>query len=113
VTFDYDRDVDRFVEERLGEGTLPSNDALKLAVLEHPLEAFEVGETYDKGELTDRLGESLDDPVLARRELANFGYVDHQHLDGTYTVRKRSLSEADVRSISRLERHAEDLGLLE
>ena len=101
--------MDRCVEE----GRLPRSDALKLPVLERVPDEFEVGEPDAKEDLTGTLGEYFDDPVLVRRELVNFGYVGHDNTAGTYTVRKRSLTEEDVRSISRLERHARDLGLIE
>lgn len=113
MAIDYDRDTEAFAEKCKSDGKLPRNDALKQIVLQDLVADLDDDRTYDKSEIDELVGEHFDDHVLVRRELVNFGYLSQDHLAGTYEVRKRELAEDDFREISRLERHAEDLGILE
>jgi hypothetical protein len=114
MELEYDRDTDAFFERCVDQGTFPRNDALKLVVLERILEeSFTVGETYEKSTVNERLEPYHEDYILLRRELVNFGYCRYDHLTNEYTVETAELSESDIRSISRLERHARSLDLLE
>jgi hypothetical protein len=113
MTLTYDRDREAFFEECRERGRLPKNDALKLIVLERLLEPLEVGETYMKAELNERVEPHFDDHALVRRELVNFGYCRYDNRTNEYTVEKTTFDEDDLGEISRLERHARDVGLVE
>jgi hypothetical protein len=110
----YDRDRDDYFQRCRESGSIPSNDALKLVVLERLLDAeFELDETYDKATVTARLREHFKQAILLRREFVNFGYMGYDNRANEYTVRKLELDEADVRENRRLERHAKDIGVLD
>jgi hypothetical protein len=114
VSLDFDRDREAFFEKHRRNDSVPSNSALKLLVLEELLaREFEAGETYSKAELTDRIGDHFDRPIELRRELVNFGYARHDNRENTYTVRSLELSEAEIRENAHLERHAQEIGVLE
>lgn len=110
---EFDRDTDDVLENALDSGRLPRNDALKQVVLEAVVADLEPGATYDKTRIDETVAEFFEDYVTVRRELVNFGYLSHDHLEGTYEVRKLKLTEEDYRDNTRLERHAKDLGILE
>lgn len=112
MAVNYDRDPEEFFEQRLESGRLPKNDALKQIVLERLVDRFD-DTTYAKTEVNEMLGDDFDDHVLVRRELVNFDYLSYDNTENTYEVRKRTLTEEDYRTNTRLERHARDLGLLE
>ena len=114
MSLDFDRDREDFFEKHRRNDSIPSNSALKLIVLEELLaREFAAGETYNKAELTDRIGDHFERPIALRRELVNFGYARHDNRENTYTIRTLELSEVDVRENAHLERHAEELGVLE
>ena len=114
MPLDFDRDREDFFEKHRRNDSVPSNSALKLIVLEELLaREFEAVETYSKAELTERIGNHFDRPIALRRELVNFGYARHDNTANTYTIRTLELSEADVRENAHLERHAEEVGVLE
>jgi hypothetical protein len=113
MNLDYDRDPDKYYEQRLDSGRLPNNDALKQIVLERLVEQFDDDTTYTKSEVDEVLAADFEDHVLVRRELVNFGYLSYDNTANTYDIRKRELTEDDYRQNTRLERHARDLGLLE
>ena len=113
MAIEFDRDTDEFFRRCVDEQTVPGNDALKQIVLERIAAAFELGETYEKAAVNETIQEYFEEYVFLRRELVNFGYLTHDNRAGTYTAEKHELSEADFRSISRLERHARDIGVLE
>jgi hypothetical protein len=110
---EFDRDEDAFFERCVADGVFPRNDALKQIVLERVVADLEFEATIEKADLNETIAEYYDDYALVRRDLVNFGYLDHDHLAGTYEVAKRELEAADYREISRLERHARDLGVLD
>ena len=109
----YDRDPDAFFEKCRANQTFPRNDALKLIVLERLLEAFDEGETYTKTDVNAKIESTFDEYILIRRDLVNFGYLRYDNRENTYTVDRTELSRDAIRDISRLERHARDIGALE
>jgi len=113
MSLTYDRDREAFFEECRARGRLPSNDALKLIVLERLLEPLDVGETYTKAELNEHVEPHFDDHALVRGELVNVGYCRYNDLTNEYTVERATFDEDDIGEISRLERHARDIGLVE
>lgn len=74
---------------------------------------METGRTYSKSDVNEKIESHFADFVMVRRELVNFQYLEYDHRTNEYTVVRRQLSEEDVRAISRLERHAKDIGLLD
>lgn len=113
MSFCYDRSRPDFFENCVEHQTFPRNDALKLIVLEEILDDFEVGETYSKSKVNEKIQQYFDEYVMIRREFVNFRYVQYDNTENEYTVMKNELSEDDAREISRLERHARDIGVLD
>lgn len=109
----YDRDTEEYVEQCRENQNFPRNDALKLIVLERLLEAFEESETYTKSDVNAKIKQYFDEYILIRREFVNFGYLQYDNRQNTYTVKTLELSIDEIRDISRLERHARDLGILD
>jgi len=110
---EYDRNRDEIIDEWQRKEGLPGNDALKLVVLERIMTEFEAGVVYTKDEVDAVIQDRFDDHVTVRRELVNFGYMGYDNRANEYEVRTHELTEEDVREISRLEHHAEAIGLLD
>lgn len=93
---------------------MPSNDAIKLIVLERIMTAFESGEVYPKSTVNETIREQFDRQYTSiRRDLVSFGYLSYDNRTNEYRVETQSLSEADVRDNDWLTRHAKEIGLIE
>ena len=111
---EFDRNREEFFEKCVESGSFPRNDALKLIVLERIMaNEFRNGEVYTKAAVNEKVAAYFEDVELVRREFVNFRYLQYDNRANEYTAMKKSLSEGDVREISRLERHARDIGALD
>jgi hypothetical protein len=83
--------------------TLPKDDLKKQPILEEVMNYFEEGEEFNEVLLNDILKNmDLDDYVMFRRELVNFGYLERDAHKGLYWVRKKKLSEDDLKKIAEM-----------
>lgn len=114
MPLEFDRDRETVFERCRTNGTVPSNDAVKLIVLERLMEAFEPGEVYHKSAVNEAIRDHFDRQFTSiRRDLVSFGYLSYDNRANEYRVETRSLSESDVRANDWLARHAKDIGLIE
>ena len=89
---------------------LPTSDLEKQEVLKEIAKNFKKDKDYSSSEVTSIL-ESLEveDPVLFRRELANFGYLKQDPYKNKYIVEKYELSKEELEKIK--ERY-DEMGML-
>jgi len=79
---------------------LPKNDLLKQEVLKKVIVKFEKNKKYKGAEVAEILKQcNVDDYVLFRRELVNFGYFSRESYADVYMVIKYELSPEDMQKI--------------
>ena len=79
---------------------LPKDDAEKQKVLGTIASKFELNKEYEESEVNDIIiSFDVDDHVLIRRELVNFGYFSKDSYKGIYALKKQSLSEEELEKI--------------
>ena len=82
---------------------LPKNDLLKQEVLEKVIIKFEKGRKYKDNEVKEIiLSCDVEDYVLFRRELINFGYMGRDMGGNEYWVIKHKLSDDDLKRIAQI-----------
>ena len=80
--------------------SLPKDDLDKQKVLEKVMKKFDDKRTYNSSEVSKILRSfDVDDFVLFRRELVNFGYLSKDSYRDSFTVIKKSLSREDLENI--------------
>ncbi|MBU0457731.1 MAG: DUF2087 domain-containing protein [Nanoarchaeota archaeon] len=80
--------------------TLPRDDLKKQEILQKIMQKFQKDKIYDEKEVNDIIKSfDVDDHVLFRRELINFGYMQRDPYKGTYWLIKEKLSEEELNDI--------------
>ena len=88
---------------------LPRDDLQKQKVLQEVMEEFSDEYTYTEEEVNRILKDlDVDDYVLFRRGLVNFGYLGRDPYKGTYWVIRFRLSHEELLRIARLKRKIDD-----
>ena len=79
---------------------LPKDDVEKQKVLGMIALKFELNKEYEESEVNKIIIScDVDDHVLIRRELVNFGYFSKDSYKGIYVLKKQSLSEEELNKI--------------
>jgi hypothetical protein len=83
--------------------TLPRDDFLKQKVLSEIAQKFEKNKIYEESEVNEIIKSfDVDDYVLFRRELVNFGYLGKDSYKGTYWLIKSILTTEDKKKLKKL-----------
>jgi hypothetical protein len=81
--------------------TLPKDDVEKQKVLGLIASKFELKKEYQESEVNKIIiSVNVDDHVLIRRELVNFGYFSKDSYKGIYVLKKQNLSKEELDKIS-------------
>jgi hypothetical protein len=104
IQFPFDRDA--FFQRCAKSKTFPRNDFEKQAVLLGLIDLFNDGTIYSEQEVNLIINKYVEDHALLRRELVNFNYLGRDNTIGTYWVKKRTLTYADLQHNTLLRRHA-------
>lgn len=84
--------------------TLPRDDLEKQEALKKIIGKFEEGKQYSEEEVNQIIKSfDVDDHVMIRRELVNFGYLGKDSYEGTYWLRKRELSKEELGKIKKIQ----------
>ncbi len=79
---------------------LPRDDLKKQEYLQPIAAKFEKDKIYPEPEVNDIIKFfDVDDHVLFRRELCNFGYLNRDPYKGTYWLKKSKLSQEELEKI--------------
>ena len=82
--------------------SLPKDDLKKQEILEDIAQKFEKEKTYNEMEVNEIINSfDVDDHVMIRRELINFGYLQRDPYKGTYWLIKSKLSEDELAKIGK------------
>ena len=109
---EYNLDEDEFFKKCVKNNNIPANDALKQILFKRIMKDFEMDKIYSEQEVNDAIKRYFEDYTLIRMELINFRYMQRDPLKGEYWVVKKELTKPDFLKISRLKRHAIELGIL-
>ena len=83
--------------------TLPRDDLVKQKILSEVAQKFEKGRIYEENEVNEIIKScDVDDHVLFRRELVNFGYLGKDSYKGTYWLIKSVLSTEDMDKLKKM-----------
>jgi len=104
--------VDEFFEKCVRNNNFPKNDFEKQAILIKILDDFEDNKVYLEEEVNNIIKKYFDDAPMIRRELVNYYYMGRDPYKGEYKVKKRILTEDDVRNSTLLRRHAQSFKVL-
>lgn len=81
--------------------TLPRDDLEKVTILEQVAVKFEFDKNYPEDEVNEIIKScDVDDYVLFRRELLNFGFFGKNSYEGYYWVKAHKLSEEQMSAIA-------------
>lgn len=108
----FNLDESKFFEKCVKNQNLPKNDALKQIILKRIMEEFNE-KNYSEDKVNDIIKKYFEDFALIRRELINFGYMQRDPIKSEYKVIKKELTKSDFLKITRLKRHAVELGILD
>ena len=79
---------------------LPRDDVKKQAVLSPIADKFEPGRVYNEQEVNEIIKSfDVEDHVLFRRELINFGYLQRDPYKGEYLLKKKILDDEELQRI--------------
>jgi hypothetical protein len=82
---------------------LPRSDIKKQDVLSKVAEGFEKDKEYKEEEVDEILKKlEVDDFILFRRELVNFGYLGRDPYKSVYWLIKSKLSEEEIKKIGEI-----------
>lgn len=110
---DFKLNEEKFFERCVKHKTFPANDALKQILLKRIIKDFKEKGVYSEQEVNEKIKRYFGDFALIRRELINFGYMQRDPAKGEYWVIKKELTKSDFLKITRLKRHAIELGILQ
>lgn len=110
ITFNLNEE--EFFAKCVKDQNIPKNDALKQVLLKRIMQDFHENRIYPEQEVTEMIKKYFTDFCLIRRELINFGYMQRDPLKCEYWVIKKELTRPDYLKITRLKKHAEELGVL-
>jgi len=79
---------------------LPKNDLEKKDILKKIASGFEESKEYSEQEVDEIIKSfEVDDFILFRRELINFGYMERDPYRSVYWLKKKELSEEELNKI--------------
>ena len=99
-------DVEKLFKQFVDKQDFPRNDFKKQAILIKILDGFK-DRVYDESEVNEIIKKHFHDYALIRRELINFGYMKRNSHTGKYKVKKRKLTEEDIKNNTMLRKAAE------
>lgn len=108
----FNLDEEKFFKKCVKYQNIPKNDALKQIILKTIMQDFEINKIYSEEEVNNIIKEYFEDFTLIKRELINFGYMQRNPIKGEYWVVKKELAKSDFLKITRLKRHAVEIGII-
>jgi len=89
---------------------LPKNDLAKQEILKKIANRFSFDKKYSEEEVNELIKSfDVDDFILFRRELINFGYLQRNSYEGKYWLKKKELSKKELDQINRNQREIKKL----
>jgi len=88
---------------------LPKNDLVKQKILSQIAKKFSQDKQYKESEVNDIIKSfDVEDHVLFRRELINFGYLQRDPYKGTYWLLKTELSQETLAAIGKRQKRFQE-----
>ncbi|MBT3814064.1 DUF2087 domain-containing protein [Candidatus Woesearchaeota archaeon] len=90
--------------------SLPKDDLKKQEILEKIAQEFIKNQIYNEIKVNEIINSfDVDDHVMIRRELINFGYLQRDPYKGTYWLIKKKLSSEELAKIGKNKKKIEEM----